>query len=98
MGADDIRLVFIFCHYTCGLSWFIARHDVKVLRSCTGMKTAASQLRACSHKGMMQPTSQSPLGLDIVAGVYPGFCLKSEDEPHRKKEVPKHLQILLNQK
>ena len=23
MGADAIRLVSIFCHYTCGLSWFL---------------------------------------------------------------------------
>ena len=106
---QNTRLVFIFCHhYTCGLSWFIARHDVKVLRSCTGMKTAASQLRACSHKEMMQSAFQSPLGLDIVAGVYPGFCLiaigrlsmflfkNHQLRTQLGKGVPQHSQIQKN--
>ena len=31
MGADSIRLVLIFCHYTCGLSWFIARYVCEVV-------------------------------------------------------------------
>ena len=29
--ADSIRLVLIFCHYTCGLSWFIARYVCEVV-------------------------------------------------------------------
>ena len=32
MGADAIRLVLIFCHYTCGLSWPIARYVCEVGR------------------------------------------------------------------
>ena len=31
VGADAIRLVLIFCHYTCGLSWFIARYVCEVV-------------------------------------------------------------------
>ena len=31
VGADSIRLVLIFCHYTCGLSWFIARYVCEVV-------------------------------------------------------------------
>ena len=32
VGADAIRLVLIFCHYTCGLSWPIARYVCEVGR------------------------------------------------------------------